>query len=300
MPARRHGQSHAEQQGAVAARLHAPRQILEGGQGDARGLLDGRVDPAALDQGPQRPQHFEIRARFDLDEDVGHRRAARAPDVHQDHRAVLFAARHIHSLGRPPIAREQARVGFGRVAPPEDDQVGPVLDLAQRRRALAHTLEGDTRWAVADGRGRIDGAADEVGDGDGLALRLARRVAESVNQREPRIRQYVRRFLHGLGGARFRAADERMGAVAVPGMPGEPGAAQYAGILDLGDTVLVQVHGQDLVVAHAAAKGAGRILDDPCAWFHAGRFRRRRHVCGFRAGRCGRMDFVHQFVSPRT
>ena len=267
MPAPGHGEAHAEEEHPVAAGFHAFDQVLEGLQGDPGGLLDRRVDPAALDQGPQRPEQLEVLAGLDLQEDVRDRGALRAPHVDQDDRAILLAVRDVHALGRDRVAGEKPRMGLRGIAAPENDQIGPVLDFAERRGALAHALEGDPRGAVAHGGRGVDVAADQIGDGDRLALGLAGRVAEPVGDGEARLDKDPRGLFHRLGGAGFLAVDERHGAL-LRGVLGEPGPAEGAGVPDLGDPLLIQIHGQDLVVADASAKGAGRIFQDQDVFAH--------------------------------
>ncbi len=91
MAATGHGQSHAEEQHAIAAIFHALHEVFHGFQGDAGPLLDIGVHMAPLDQGAQRPQQFEIGAYLDLDENIGDRYALGAAHVNVNDGAVFLA-----------------------------------------------------------------------------------------------------------------------------------------------------------------------------------------------------------------
>jgi hypothetical protein len=149
MPPAGHGQAHAEEQNAIAAILHTLGQILQGRERDPGLFLDDGVDRMPFNQGPQRPGQLEIAARFYLQKDICDRRARRTAHIDQDHGAVLSAVRDIHPLGGHGIAGEVPGVRLRRVSTPVDDEVCPVLDLAQGGGALAYALKGDTRGAVA-------------------------------------------------------------------------------------------------------------------------------------------------------
>jgi hypothetical protein len=152
-----------------------------------------------------------------------------------------------------------ARVRLGRVRPPEDDEVGPVLHLAERAGHLADALERHAARPVADRGGRIDAAADAVGDGDGDALRLAGRVGKAVDDRVARLREDARRPLDRLVERRGLPFDGRHGAI-LDVVVEEPRLAEDARVLGLGDVVVLD--GQFHVVADAAAERAGGVFDD--------------------------------------
>ena len=62
-------------------------------------------------------------------------------------------------------------------------------------------------------RGRVDGAADHVGDRDRHTLGLARRVRQSVDQGEPGAGENLRGLLDALGGGGLAAADQGVWAL---------------------------------------------------------------------------------------
>src|SRR5215467_13657595 len=82
-------------------------------------------------------------------------------------RVYLVKCRGWHSAGFPP---------------PVDDQVGSVLDFAQRTRNLTAQLGGYLGWAVSERGVAIDHPPDQLGQGDGVPLRLAGDVAQAVDQ----------------------------------------------------------------------------------------------------------------------
>ena len=261
VPAAGHGQAHAEEQHPVVAVFHALDQRLEVVARHPGYCLDVAAHGLAAHPRAQRPQQLEVAPGAHLHELVGDRRRRRLAHVHQHHVAVLLAVRDVAALGRHRVAREVPRVRLGRVAAPVDHQVGAVLDLAQGGGALADALEGDARGTVADRGGGVDGAAHQIADRHRHALRLARRVAEPVGDREPGLVQDARGLVQRVLERRLLAADQRR-RVVLDAVLQEPGAAEHAGVLGLGDALRVEVDGQLHVVAHAAAEGAGGVLDD--------------------------------------
>ena len=267
MPAARHRQPHAEHQRTEAAGLHAGREVLQRSERHPGQLIDRRIHVPALHERAQRPQDLEVAARLHLHEDVGHRRARRAPHVDQHDGAVLLPVGNVHAFRGHRIASEQPRMRFGRIAAPEDHQVGPVADLSQRRGALAHRLEGHAARSMADRRGRVDVAPDHVGDGDRLALRLAGRIRQTVDHRKARVGEDAGGGLDRLLGARLAPLDQCLGTL-LDAVLLEPGTPEHARIFRLHDLVRVVVHGQMHVVADAAAERAGRVAYHPCIAAH--------------------------------
>ena len=167
--------------------------------------------------------------------------------------------RHEHALGRETVLGEMPRVALGRVRSPEDDQVTAVANFAQRAGHFAHALKGHARGAVANAGGRVDRAADPIGNAHGHALRLARRVGESIDDGVARRRQNLRGPLDAFlerGGLAVDRGDRPIFDVVIQ----EPRFAQHAGPLGLDDVVVDDL--QVDVVANAAAKGAGGVGDD--------------------------------------
>ena len=261
VPAPVHREPHPEQENPETAALHAGDQILQDREGHARPPLDRGIDLASLDQSTQRPQHLEIAARLHLDEDVGRRSAGSTPHVHEHDGAVFPPVGDEHALWGHRVAREEPGVRLRRVAAPEHDEVGPVLDLTEGGGALAHALESDPRRAMADGGRRVHRPPDHVGDRDRHPLSLARRVGQPVDQREARLGQDLRSRLDRFFGGRRAAADERERTLLDTVLP-EPRLAKDAGVLGLRDALLIEIHREVHIVAHAPAERAGGVPDD--------------------------------------
>ena len=107
--------------------------------------------------------HLEVLAGPHLEEDVRGLGARRLADVHQHHRAVLAAVGQELALLRQRVLGEVPRMALGRVAAPVDDEVGPVLDFAQRAGHLTAQLGGDLGGAVSKRGVAVDDAADQLG-----------------------------------------------------------------------------------------------------------------------------------------
>ena len=254
-----HRQTHAKEQHAIAAVLHSFDQIFHGGQGDTGDLLNRGIYPPPFDQSAQSPQQFKVGARLHLQEDIGHAGAGCAANVDQNHGAIFTAVGHKHALRRYRITGEVTGMGFGRVAAPVDNEIGSILDFAQRRRALTHALEGNTRGPMTDRGGRVNVGPHQVSNGHRLALRFTGGIAQAIHYRETGIGQNLGGRFHGRGRVRLFTIDNGKGAV-LDGMLGKPGFAQDAGILGLGN--MVAFNGQNHVITNAATKGAGRVLDN--------------------------------------
>src|SRR5262249_45145427 len=95
-------------------------------------------------------------------------------------------------------------------------------------------------------------------DRDRLALRLAGRVGEPVDDRETRLGEDTRGGIDRLLRARLVPVDQREGAL-LDTVLLEPGTSKHAGVLGLQDLVRIVVDRQMHVIADAAAEGAGRI-----------------------------------------
>ena len=100
------------------------------------------IERRAADQRAQRPQRLEVVGRVELDERVGLLGGGRALRVDDDERPR-------RAIEAQPL--QQARVGDGRVRAPDDDELGPVADLAERRRARADRRVGATARRRAAG-----------------------------------------------------------------------------------------------------------------------------------------------------
>jgi vancomycin resistance protein YoaR len=162
-------------------------------------------------------------------------------------------------LGHRRVPAPVARVALRGIGTPKNDQVGPVLDFAQRAGHLADALEGHSRWTMAHRRRRIDATADAVGDGHGDALRLAGGVRKAINDGVFRIDQDSRGEVDRGIEVRRLPLDRRHRPF-LDMVIEEPCLAQHAGVLRLGD--VVPFDGQLHVVAHTTAKSAGGVRDD--------------------------------------
>ena len=141
-------------------------------------------------------------------------------------------------------------MGDGRVGAPDDHELGPVADLAERRRARADRLVGRVRGASG-----VDHRADRLGERHGPALRLAARLAQAVDERRTRPPQDRGRGVDGLVEAHrapVDAGDRRPVAAAL----GEPRVAERA------RSQRLTLDHLD-VVARAAAPRAGRVSHPP-------------------------------------
>ncbi len=110
-------------------------------------LLFGNL--LVFDHRSQQRDQFKIFARTDLQENIGSFDALGFANIDQDHRPIFttfgqkFALRHQRVLG------EVARMALGRVASPVDDEIGSVLDFAQRACDFATQLGGDFGGTVS-------------------------------------------------------------------------------------------------------------------------------------------------------
>src|SRR5262249_41007705 len=146
------------------------------------GRFDRRaIDALPLQQRAQRGDHLEVRARADLQEDVRGFRARRLADVDEHHRPALAPLGHELAFRRQRVLAEMARVALRRIPAPVDDEVRPVLDLAERARDLAAQLGSYLSGAVSKRGVTVNHTSDRLRERDGLALSLARDVAEAVD-----------------------------------------------------------------------------------------------------------------------
>src|SRR4029077_17291029 len=112
---------------------------------------------------------------------------------------------------------------------------------------------------VAYLRSRVQGASDRVADADGHALGFRRGVAQPVDDRIPRFRQNPGGAIDAFGDGCWAAFNEATGTV-VGVVVEKPGLAEHARPLGVDDVVVL--HRDIDVITHAAAKGAGGVLDD--------------------------------------
>ena len=132
------------------------------------------VDVLALDHGPQDRDQLEILAGPNLQEDVGGFGALGFADIDQHHRAVLAAAGQELALLHDGVLGEMPRMALRRIAAPVHDEVGSVLDFAERTRDFATQLGGDFGWTVSQRGVTVDQAPNLVGQRDTLPSGLRR------------------------------------------------------------------------------------------------------------------------------
>src|SRR5262249_15953618 len=136
----------------------------------------------------------------------------------------------------------------------------PILDLAERARDLATQLGGYLSGAVSKRGVAVDHAPYRLGEGHRLALRLAGDVAQAVHERHVRVVQVLGGSANRLVDRRGRTVHERVGKRPLRSVVLEPRIAKAAGVLRLENALAIGV--QLDVVAHASAKGTGRVLDN--------------------------------------
>ena len=253
----RHAQAQSEKDDPVTARLHAPCQILQHRQRRAGGGV--RLQRRPTNEAAQGMEGFKIAAGPHRHEQVRLLSAGRRSHVHHDESAVGPAAGGESTSGQEGIALEVAGVALDGIRPPEDHEVGPVLDFSQGAGGLPGFLDRHQGGAVAERGGRVDGGPDSLGQGDGGPLALGAAAGQAVNQGRAGRPQNVRRAGHGglrRGGPAFDLSGR--GAAAV--LSEQPGFRQTAGAFRPDDTAAIHRHAK--VVAHAAANRASDVLDD--------------------------------------
>ena len=190
--AERLGHAHAEEDDPEAGVLHDLDRLVDPLLGDA-GHDVGQV--LAADRDAEGREELVVAPLLELEPDVGHLHGVRVARVHHDHLAALVALAGEEAAREDRVLREVARVRVRGVAAPEDDDVGAVLDLAERAARDADVLDRDQRGAVADRRGVVHDAADRLGDlvSDRLGLAVGRGPA--VHQGLLRLREHLGRVL---------------------------------------------------------------------------------------------------------
>lgn len=185
-------------------------------------------------------------------------RAGRLTNVNQHHRPALASLGHVLALGSQGIPGEMQRVAIGRIASPVDDEIGAIFHLTQGTRDFTTQLGGYFGRAVSQGGVAVDHASNPLGQGDGVALRLAGDIAEPVYQRHVRLVEIFGRHLHRLVNRGRLAIDQGIGIAVFSGMVLEPRLAETTGALGLDDAVAFSL--QVYVVTDAAAEGTGGVF----------------------------------------
>ena len=78
------------------------------------------------------------------------------------------------------------RMTLRRISTPVDDEIGSILDFAERASNFASQLGGDFRGTVSQRSVAIDQPSKLIGHSHAMLLRFASRVAHAVNQRHVR------------------------------------------------------------------------------------------------------------------
>ena len=157
-----------------------------------------------------------------------------------------------------------AGMAFQRVRSPEEDQVRPVFDLAQRTGGFSDLLECHDRWSMAERGGRIDVCPDPVSQGDSCPLAVGTASGQSIEEgcaRRPKngLRPGHRFFQrHRLA---FDLSDRRLTTFLVQ----EPGFGQMTGPLGPGDPLVL--HRDAQIVTNTTADRASHIVDHPNSLF---------------------------------
>src|SRR5437764_1014274 len=109
---------------------------------------------------------------------LGREGVGRGPIANDDDRAATAAGRYEPALWVHREFRGQSGVCSIRPAAPEHDQIGPVLDLAERAGDRAEV--GEQR--PSGGTAKIDAGPDAVREGDGRPLGAAGEVSQTVDE----------------------------------------------------------------------------------------------------------------------
>ncbi len=149
-------------------------------------------------------------------------------------------------------------MGRGGVDAPEDEQVGPVLQLAEGGRDRPDALEGPQ----AGRSGRLvacqDDRPDPIGQGDGCPLVVDRRPAEADDRRSANGGEDRGGAIESDPRVDGRSVDRRLRQVRSAVIGEEPGPTDVAGPAGLDEAAGI---GDDLdVVAEAAAAEAGDVI----------------------------------------
>src|SRR5258708_3344117 len=146
---------------------------------------------------------------------------------------------------------------FDGVRPPEDEEWGRVLDLAQGARGFPDSLKGHHGRSVAERGGGVDGGPDPVGQGYGGTLAFGAATGHAIDERRTS-------RLENPGGPHQGGfeSDRPAGNLSHRGLAGvlakKPGLGQMASPLGFDDPPVNHLDSQ--VVAHATTNRAGNIL----------------------------------------
>ena len=145
------------------------------------------------------------------------------------------------------------------VAAPEEDEVGPLFHFAEGAGRFADLLQRDDGRGMATAGGRVDGRAEEIGEGHGRTLAFGGAARETVDEGRPR-------GLQDRGGTGVRHVPihrntvEFRPAVDVGSLSEEPRACEIARSFGRDDPTAFG--GDPEIVADATADGASDVGPD--------------------------------------
>ena len=188
---------------------------------------DGVRECLAAGCGTECIEEFVIIALLDLDELICTACGIRVPAVNAVDLPALVSLDGEETAGEDGVPGHVAGVGVCRVAAPEDDTVGTVLDLPERAARDTDILDCDQGRAVADGCTVVDNTADLLGNLVADAHCLAAGGCPAVHQGLSRLDQHVCGPVN-----RLIVGDLLVGAVSLA-HPGARDPAGEAGVVEL-------------------------------------------------------------------
>jgi hypothetical protein len=145
-----------------------------------------------------------------------------------------------------------------RVASPVNDQIGAILDFAERTGDFATQLGGYLGWTVSERGVAINYTSNQLGQGHRLTLGLTGNVAEAVHQRHVGLVEVIGSRLDRVIYTALFAIDQGIGVQPFCRVVLEPTYSQNAGILGMRDALGIGV--QLNIITDATAKRASRVL----------------------------------------
>ena len=207
----------------------------------------------------QCPRRFEVAAGRDFYKFIGEIRRRGALLIDHDECAIGAAARHklAHRIER--VTFQVPRVTGERIDAPVDDEVGPMTNLAQRRRRFADLLQRHDRPTRTERRGGIDRGPNRFCEPHRRALARRAAARQAPNKRVARTRQNFGRVLQGVvdrSGLPVDLCDGRLRCL----LRKQPRLGECASPLRLHNAPAID--GQSQIVANATARGAGDVFVD--------------------------------------
>ncbi len=201
-------------EGPVASRHEPIKELMQPRQVNPRALSNTiRVDAHASNQGAQHPQNLELAARVDLHEEVGLLGRGRARLIDDDHGPADPAVGNEPPPRFNRIALPVPGMAHHRVSAPEDDDVRPVLDLAQGGRDPADTLKREKARSGQAAVTGLDDRSNPIRQFQGGRHSLIGGPAQPQNDRRLGLHQHPGCQLDGLVLLRGLVFDEGGGEV---------------------------------------------------------------------------------------